>query len=60
VADNRSHAPRLNEVLVVWLLFGITAVFVFITYWRLPLFYWALFRPRARPGEAAGLPLEVH
>jgi hypothetical protein len=36
VADNRLHAPRLNEVWVVWLLFGITAVFVFITYWRLP------------------------
>jgi hypothetical protein len=28
--------PRLNEVWVVWLLFGITAVFVFVTYWRLP------------------------
>jgi hypothetical protein len=32
----RRPASRLNEVWAVWLLFGITAVFVFITYWRLP------------------------
>jgi hypothetical protein len=32
----RRPASRLNEVWAVWILFGITAVFVFITYWRLP------------------------
>jgi len=34
--DERRPASRLNEVWAVWLLFGLTAVFVFITYWRLP------------------------
>ena len=32
----RRPASRLNEVWAVWLLFGTVAVFVFITYWRLP------------------------
>jgi hypothetical protein len=32
----RRPASRLNEVWAVWILFGTTAVFVFITYWRLP------------------------
>ncbi len=32
----RRPASRLNEVWAVWILFGMTAVFVFITYWRLP------------------------
>ena len=32
----RRPASRLNEVWAVWLLFGIVALFVFVTYWRLP------------------------
>jgi hypothetical protein len=32
----RRPASRLNEVWAVWLLFGTVAIFVFITYWRLP------------------------
>jgi hypothetical protein len=34
--DEGRPASRLNEVWAVWLLFGTVAVFVFITYWRLP------------------------
>jgi hypothetical protein len=32
----RRPSSRLNEVWAVWLLLGTVAVFVFITYWRLP------------------------
>jgi hypothetical protein len=36
VNGRRSHGARLSEVWVVWLLFGLAAVAVVETYWRIP------------------------
>ena len=36
VTDGFRQRPGLREVYVVWLLFGLTAVAVLVTYWRLP------------------------
>src|SRR6187200_405667 len=36
VTDASRQKRGLHEVYVVWLLFGLTALAVFVTYWRLP------------------------
>ena len=36
MTDGFRQRPGLREVYVVWLLFGLTAVAVLVTYWRLP------------------------